>query len=258
MLESNEKMNPLKHYLRYLLPRGIHRHRVLFGHFRGRHIVTSWYDYPAAILGYTERPLISWFTDNVGINETWLDIGAHYGYTAIALSELVGKHGRVFAFEPMISTAGYVTQTRFANGFTHLIVVPYALSDVNDLILDQLPTVRGMVDSTIQNNNWHETILVASLDWLWPRICGDSRQIDGIKIDVQGMEMEVIRGMQEVLHTYKPKLVLEFHTGVDREEILELLEGCGYSRFAIPIEPLNGEKEPAFLDDRSYAFWPIS
>jgi hypothetical protein len=37
------------------------------------------------------------------------DIGAHYGYTAIALCKLVGPSRRVFAFEPMLKTAGCVS-----------------------------------------------------------------------------------------------------------------------------------------------------
>jgi hypothetical protein len=84
----------IKSYLRTLLPRGIREHLILAGPLRGCRIVTSWHDYPVAITGRTERPLLDWFTQNVKPEETWLDIGAHYGYTAIALSRLVGAAGR--------------------------------------------------------------------------------------------------------------------------------------------------------------------
>ena len=68
--------------------------------------MTSWHDYPAAILGRTEGALLAYFAKHASSGETWLDVGAHYGYTAIALSKLVGGNGRVFAFEPMLNTAG--------------------------------------------------------------------------------------------------------------------------------------------------------
>jgi hypothetical protein len=110
----------LRSRLRLLMPRVVHNHRIWAGPLRGKRIVTSWHDYPAAILGRTGRPLLEWFVKNVNPGETWLDVGAHYGYTAIALSRLVGKQGRVFAFEPMLSTAGYVTQTRHLNRFPQL------------------------------------------------------------------------------------------------------------------------------------------
>ena len=95
----------LKEVLRQILPRSIGQRRILGGPLRGRSFVTSWYDYPAAILGRMERPLLDWFRCNVGLGETWLDVGAHYGYTAIALSHFVGISGRVYAFELMLATA---------------------------------------------------------------------------------------------------------------------------------------------------------
>jgi hypothetical protein len=72
----------IKRFLRRFLPRNIRSQRIFWGPLRGHKIVTSWYDYPSAILGRTERALIEWFSRNVKVNETWLDVGAHYGYTA--------------------------------------------------------------------------------------------------------------------------------------------------------------------------------
>ena len=247
----------VKSYLRACLPRSIRRHRILAGPLRGHWIVTSWHDYPAAITGRTERPLLDWFAANVKPGETWLDVGVHYGYTAIALSRLVGPTGKVFAFEPMVSTAGYLAQTRLINDFPQLTVLPLALAAPPSLELKQLPAVRGMVDSTKQGGEWMETILVSRLDWLWPQVCGDRERIDGVKIDVQGMEIEVLRGMSDLLKAFKPKLVVEIHHGVDRNELLDLLEAAGYSRQGVPIEPSKGEIELQYLDDRSYAFQAI-
>jgi len=148
----------LKSFLRARLPRAIRPQRILAGSLRGKWIVTSWHDYPAAILGRTERPLLNWFSTNVKPGETWLDIGAHYGYTAIALCCLVGNTGRVVAFEPMLSTAGFLTQTRALNQFSQLTIVPFALAASDTLTTARLPVVRGMVDSTIaQDEVWHET-----------------------------------------------------------------------------------------------------
>ena len=96
--------------------------------------------------------------------------------------------------------------------------------------------------------------MVARLDWLWPRICGGREQIDGVKIDVQGMEVEVLNGMIETLRRQHPKLVVEVHHGVDRNQLLGLIETAGYSRQATPIEPVEGEVEPQYVNDRSYYF----
>jgi FkbM family methyltransferase len=246
----------LKAGLRSLLPRTISERRILGGPLRGRSLVTSWHDYPAAILGRTELALLGWFSANVRNGETWLDIGAHYGYTALALCQLVGGSGRVFAFEPMIGTAGCVSRTRASNGFQQLTVVPIGLGECGDLATRSLPVVRGMVDSTLDGAQFEERFLASSLDWLWPRLGGTEDRIDGVKIDVQGMEIQVLKGMRGILRQHRPKLAIELHRGVSRDDFLDLLGELGYSQPALPIEPLPGESTPQYSDDRSYAFLP--
>ena len=204
-------------------------------------------------MGRTERDLLAWFQDNVKPGETWLDVGAHYGYTAIALSRLVGPSGRVFAFEPVVSTAGCVAQTRTLNGLTQATVVPCGLAAPESLAYLRLPLERGMADQTLSADaeRWWESIQIARLDWLWPLLNGGIDAIDGVKIDVQGMETEALRGMKAILQRLHPKLVVELHAGVDRSTILDLLTCAGYKTPGRAIEPqVDGE----FKDNHSYAF----
>jgi FkbM family methyltransferase len=218
--------------------------------------VTSWHDYPAAITGRTERELIAWLRANVRRGETWLDVGAHYGYTSIALAELVGPEGRVFAFEPMLTTAGALARTRAVNRFQQLSIIPIALDGEAGLHLADLPTTRGMVDSTLAATETSERFLAWSLDVLWPQIAANESRIDGVKIDVQGMEIHALKGMRRQLLQNRPKLVVEIHTGVDRTEFLQTLVSCGYDTESTPLEPAPGEVKAQLLDNRSYVFHP--
>jgi FkbM family methyltransferase len=239
--------------VRSMFPTKLAPHRVLSGPLRGARIVTSWYDYPAAILGKTEKELLAWFQQNVRPGETWLDVGAHYGYTALALCRLVGPDGRVFAFEPMLRTAGSVTETRRVNAARQLTVIPMGLAaPEQDIAGIEVPVERGMADSTVRNSAWNEAILVSSLDWLWPRLCGPSARIDGVKIDVQGMEIQVLRGMIETLKAHRPRLVIEVHTGVDREDFRSVLREAGYPAAGVPLE--HEGKLTEYRDNCSYAF----
>ncbi len=245
----------LKAQIRRFLPKTIRAHRILGGRLRGYRIVTSWHDYPAAILGRTERALLDWFERHVAAGETWLDVGAHYGYTAIALSRLVGPRGRVFAFEPELGTAGSLAQTRQLNHLSQLIVIPLGLGAPDSLAVRVLPTVRGMVDGTVAAEARNVVaFLTARLDWAWEQLCGDQRRIDGIKIDVQGMELETLRGMTGLLREFTPRLVLEVHRGVDRRELLDLLASVGYERPGQAVEAEAEAASPLYRDDRSYAF----
>jgi FkbM family methyltransferase len=237
--------------LRTLAPRRLRAYRILGGQLRGRTIVTSLHDYPGAILGRTERPLLAWFREHVKHGETWLDVGAHYGYTAIALAELVGHDGHVYAFEPSLTTVGHLNQTRILNGFDHMTVLPFGLGEPGEIRVISVPTERGMANHALGGKGT-EDILVVGFDHLWKALGG--RKVHGVKIDVQGMELEVLQGMTQTLSRHRPKLVIEFHSGVSRERISELLRAAGYLLPAIPIESLAIESNAEYQDNHSYVF----
>jgi hypothetical protein len=60
--------------------------------------------------------------------------------------------------------------------------------------------------------------------------------------------------MFETLRRYRPKLVVELHKGVSRQEFFGLIDSAGYSRQGIPVE--NTADATEYFDDRSYAFSP--
>ena len=242
--------------LRRIAPKTTRCHRIWTGPNRGGRIVTSWNLYPSAILGWTERPLLCWFKKNARAGETWLDIGANFGYTAIALSRLVGPQGRVYAFEPKLSTAGCLARTAEVNHYPQLLPVPLALGNPDDVSIRSMTVVRGMLDGILELGPWSESICIARLDWLWPKLCGGKDEIHGVKIDVQGMELEVLRGMRQLLLAHHPKLVIEVHQNIDRSEFTALLLECGYRHHPEVLEPGDASDDDgdSFKDNKSYAF----
>ena len=239
----------LKEKIRQFLPKRLKAHRIRRGFLQGRLIVTSWRDYPGAIRGTTEERLIEWFRANVRAGETWIDVGAHYGYTALALAQLVGPVGSVVAFEPVLASAGAMAITRQLNVCGHLRIAPFALGSQPGIHTFHLPVYRGMADSTLRAGDWNEPLLVTSFDHIWPSVGTPGSRIDGVKIDVQGMEIEVLRGMRQMLMRDHPKLVVEFHKGVDRRVALELLTEVGYE--------VSGYTADLIADDTSYPFEPV-
>ncbi len=243
--------------LRKNLPDKIKNKKIVNGPLYGMRMVTSWRDYPAALLGRTERPLLIWLQRHVQPGQTWLDIGAHYGYTALALSQYVGVKGRVLAFEPVLATAGCISQTRKLNQLSQLQIVPFALHDQPGLQISELPLIRGMADSTIRDASEMVAFQQASLDWLWFE-AGISElalhRMDGVKIDVQGMELKVLSGMRRCLMQFRPKIVIELHAGVDREQFRGLMSELGYPNPGESVE--TGSLAHDYRDDCSYAFFP--
>jgi FkbM family methyltransferase len=243
----------IKSNLRKVAPRGVRAHRIVHGPLRGRIIVASLHDYPGAILGRTEKPLLAWFQQNVKLGQTWLDVGAHYGYTSIALAELVGPHGHVFAFEPSLTTAGHLNRTRQLNKLSAITVVPIGLGEPGELRIISVPISRGMANHALGGTQ-SENVYVIGFDQVWTSLGGGP--IDGVKIDVQGMELQTLAGMSRSLFEHRPKLVIEFHPGVSRQPILKLLGSAGYQLPAKPLDPVASETEAAYIDDRSYVFEP--
>ena len=239
----------IREAIRCFLPTERKPHRIRRGPLRGRLIYTSWHDYPGAIRGDTEGPLLDWFARQVLAGETWLDIGAHYGYTAMALANLVGTSGRVFAFEPVAETASCIGRTKDLNQLDPIRVVPLGLS--TEQSVQRIPVYRGMADKTVNKST--ELIKVAAFDGVWGSLCEGKPEVHGVKIDVQGMEREVLAGMTGMLQASHPKLIVEFHSGVDRTAVLDLISACGYSRKPESVEPGSGE----LMDNKSYIFRSI-
>lgn len=244
----------VKRMVRPLLPRKIRSRRILGGPLRGSRIVTSWHDYPAALLGYNEASLLRWFAATVKTGETWLDVGAHYGYTALALARLVGPSGRVFAFEPVPETARCLAETRRLNHLSELRVITLGLSDCDEVAPMEVELVRGMGQPESEAGRSHEEISVVSLDRVWRQLAEGDERVQGVKVDVQGMELSVLKGMTALLTAQHPLLAVEFHHGVNRRAILQLLEACGYQPRGNPVEPERGGGEPRYADDHTYCF----
>jgi FkbM family methyltransferase len=154
-------------------------------------------------------------------------------------------------------TAGCVDQGRLLNRFDQLTVVPMGLGAANALEMRRLPLTRGMADATRADSaHAHVDAPFARFDWVWPLVHGGNDTIHGIKIDVQGMELEVLDGMRDALRRWRPRVVVELHAGVSRERVLRLLSDAGYSGEAIAIDPADTAGAAHLLDDRSYAFTP--
>jgi hypothetical protein len=62
-----------------------------------------------------------------------IDIGANIGYYSLIAARIVGKDGKVFAFEPHPSNYEWLRKNIEINGFTNVIPINKAIADKNDL-----------------------------------------------------------------------------------------------------------------------------
>jgi FkbM family methyltransferase len=150
-----------------------------------------------------------------------LDIGANVGYYTMKLSELVGPEGRVFAFEPLTATSEILAfAARFAP-YENITIFNTAVSDKPELLKfsigknqDGLPnyfTARAA-------ESGNHAVFATTIDSLALPRC-----VSFVKIDTEGSENAVLRGMEALIERDHPVLAIE----VDAS--LEPILGChGY------------------------------
>ena len=165
-----------------------------------------------AMDGYWE----SWITLALArtVRPGWhcLDIGANHGYYTLLMGDGARPDGRVVPVEPTPRLADLLRQTLDVNGFPDTEVVAKAASDSDGQTLQLVvPARRSMnarlVDSPDAADDAVavESVTIDSLTSSWSRV-------DLIKIDVEGAEEQVWRGMQETIVRHREVIiVLEFN-----------------------------------------------
>lgn len=122
------------------------------------------------------------------------DVGANVGDTALPLARVVGGDGRIFCFEPVPMLRDCLERNIQANRMHQITAVPIALSDqVGEIAMNVSLSDPGM--SRIAPPDGTSATLVRRTTFdKWHSDTGIG-QVSVCKIDVEGHELEVLRGM---------------------------------------------------------------
>lgn len=153
-----------------------------------------------------------------------LDIGANVGNYAARLSELVEKHGRVLAFEPVPETFELLAANVNRFPLRNVTLYNVAASDGFGVRSMRMPRLKTGAENPYEAHLSEETsdlsVLCVPVDSL-----GLERAIQLVKIDVEGHELAALRGMHRLLQRDRPVLIVEGRSS----EVASLLEDLGYS-----------------------------
>jgi len=203
--------------------------RILRGLPSGYRIKVSPAEHLSYLLGTAELHLQRAISKFVHRGDTVYDVGANVGYVSLSLSRQVGPRGKVAAFEPVPQNLRLLRENIEENQLANIEVFDVAASDKDGEALIRIPQNLSMASLIWHTENaaciQHATRTVAIDDLVQAGRLGFPRFV---KIDVEGAEALVLRGMRRTIVTAQPVLFVECSDS-GREETWRLLSHCGYA-----------------------------
>jgi FkbM family methyltransferase len=184
-----------------------------------------------------EAPEVRFFRRWLRPGDMVVDAGAHVGLFTLLAGRLVAPTGEVHAFEPVPINFERLAHNVTLNGLANVRLNPVALGDTaGDVILgldDERLVGESTCDYTIGGKHEAVRVPVETLDSYLGQ-SGD-RRVRLAKIDVEGFESRVIKGLGETLLKAPPEAIMfEINAkmllghGSSPTEIIEELESHGY------------------------------
>jgi FkbM family methyltransferase len=166
------------------------------------------------LLGTFEPALQEILASHLRTNMTFYDVGANVGFLAVLAARLVGKGGQVHCFEPLPANVEQIRHNARLNGFSQIVVHLVALAQTDSTAsfrVSERPTFGALSNSPMSVDKQIATIEVSvrRLDSLFEK--GALAAPDVIKIDIEGSEVDFLTGADDIIHRYRPLLVIELH-----------------------------------------------
>jgi FkbM family methyltransferase len=177
---------------------------------------------------------------------TTIDVGANVGDFTRRLHEL-SRGGLVIAFEPQTMPRTVLSVTAYVRRKANIMLFPFALGapkpGAGRLVELKVPIksksrvgsglahIGDDTDLATRFKIQRELVPLFSLDEIMAHI--DCPPVSLIKIDVEGGELDVLRGATETLRKHRPAIVCEIDNregrfGIGKEELTDFLKGLGY------------------------------
>lgn len=154
----------------------------------------------------------------------FLDIGAHVGHWTVRLA---GQAEKVIAVEPDPGTAAILRQNLELNDIRNVTVIEAAAWDSNELLRLEDPREREYSGTNRTIPDSKGTIHGTVLD----DILRDEPEIRLVKIDVEGADLHVLRGLAKTIARCAPAMIVERHDFLgyyEADDLFQLLSELGY------------------------------
>lgn len=199
-----------------------------------------------SLFGVWEPHMTRWLRGRLGAGDTFIDVGANIGYFAVLGSRLVGAKGRVVAIEASPAFHDRVLQHVRLNGCDNVRAVNAAVSDSHKTLTFVLASSNNMgANSIVPYDGPAESSFEMAARPLPEILDGDElASARVIKIDVEGAEGGVIRGLAPALDRLRPDVEIAVEVTPDRmvqlgdsiDELMETMALHGFHTYRLPTD----------------------
>lgn len=158
---------------------------------------------------------------------TVIDLGANLGVFATRAAKRVGAAGRVIAVEPHPDNFARLKANAERNGLARLECVQAAAGDREGTVPLYVHE-RGINHSLVRGSGKSVPVRLTTVDAL-VKERGLTR-VDFLKVDIEGVVPEALRGATETLKRFRPLIALERDSDAESRGLDEILSSHGYVR----------------------------
>ena len=171
-----------------------------------------------------------------------VEAGSNIGYYAVLESKIVGKNGKVIAIEASPDNYKYLQKNATQQNYSTIETYNFAVSNTDGEVYLQTGSVSNWSKVIEKNENPNPSFKITKI----PAKTLDSfledkkvKKIDFFRMDVEGYEFNIYKGMKQTIAKFKPILMIEFHKiqlGSDKlKKFLHELNDDGYkAKYFLP------------------------
>ncbi len=192
-----------------------------------RKIVDSGSFYELKLLEYIHKIIHSSSKGRNPPPSVAIDIGANIGNHSLFFSSFVCD--QVIAVEPNPAVIP-ILQSNLKQNIHNCHIYEFGLGDEESTGSIDLAYAKDNLGAAKISQESDGSIKITTLDSLLSQHLEPSSVVSLIKIDVEGMEPQVLRGAKNTLSKYKPEIFVEASSKQELEKTQSVLEPLGYTR----------------------------
>lgn len=202
-------------------------------------------DFAIYLTGKFESTSVRVISSFVSPGDVVLDIGANVGAHTLPMAKIVGSHGRVVAFEPTkYAYAKLIDNLKLNSEYAPRVSAEQVmLVGESNVALEPALYSSWPLDKSLHQHDKHcgklestEGARAVTLDTYIAQ--NKIERVTLVKMDVDGFEVDVVRGGMQFLKKQRPIIIMELapytldERGASLEQLLEMLFDIGYTLYS--------------------------